>query len=191
MSAHSYREELRRRYNRRCGYCTIREEDYGGQLNTDHYRPISRGGTNEIDNLVYCCTRCNQYKGDFWPTAEYLATGRRILHPQQDDVTLHLREEADGRLSGLTVTGQFHIHKLHLNRPGLVALRAKRQKMAQLRQLVEELAQQQQRLYERIRRLRTEQRAALENEAILLDTTLESLRRVLGDITEGENSSSE
>lgn len=88
MSAHSYREELCRRYHRRCGYCTVREEDYGGQLNTDHYRPYSRGGgADEIDNLIYCCTRCNQYKGDFWPTTEDLAAGRRILHPQRDDLT--------------------------------------------------------------------------------------------------------
>lgn len=161
MSAHSHREELRRRYHRRCGCCTVREEDYGGRLNTDHYRPSSRGGADEIDNLVYCCTRCNRYKGDFWPTTEDLAAGRRILHPQQDDLTLHLREEADGQLSGLTVTGQFHIRRLRLNRPELVALRARRQKMAQLRQLAEELAQQQQRLYERICRLRTEHRATL------------------------------
>jgi len=184
MSTHSHREELRRRYRRRCGYCTVREEDYGGQLNTDHYRPSSRGGADEIDNLVYCCTRCNRYKGDFWPTTEDLAAGHRILHPQRDDLTPHLREEADGRLSGLTVTGQFHIQRLRLNRPGLVALRSRRQKMAQLRQLVEELAQHQRRLHERIRRLRTEQRAALENEAILLDTILETLRRVLSDIME-------
>ncbi|MBC8229859.1 HNH endonuclease [bacterium] len=188
MRAHSYREELRRRYNRRCGYCTIREEDYGGQLNTDHYRPISRGGTNERDNLVYCCTRCNQYKGDFWPTAEDLAAGHRILHTHQDDLTLHFREETDGRLTGLTVTGQFHIHKLRLNRPGLIALRVRRRKMAQLRQLLEELTQQHRRLYERIRHLRTEQRVELENEAILLDTILETIRRVLGDIMEESNS---
>jgi hypothetical protein len=55
--------------------------------------------------------------------------------------------------------------------------------MTQLRQLVEELAQQQRRLYERIRRLRTEHRTALENEAILLDTILETLRHVLSNIT--------
>ena len=60
-----------------------------------------------------------------------------------------------------------------------------------MRQLVGELAQHQQRLYERIRRLRTEHRAALENEAILLDAILETLRRVLSDITEEDNSSLE
>ena len=124
-------------------------------------------------------------------STEDLAAGRRILQQQRDDLSLDLREDADGRLSGLTVTGKYHIHRLRLNRREFGALRTRRQNMAQLCQMVAELVQQQRRLYERIRRLRTEHRAALENEAILLDTILETLRRVLGDITEEENSSSE
>jgi 5-methylcytosine-specific restriction endonuclease McrA len=29
----------------------------------DHITPLSRGGTNDIENLVLCCSRCN-YKKD-------------------------------------------------------------------------------------------------------------------------------
>jgi hypothetical protein len=29
----------------------------------DHVVPVCRGGTNEIENLVPCCTDCNQSKG--------------------------------------------------------------------------------------------------------------------------------
>jgi len=29
----------------------------------DHAVPLSKGGTNDIDNLVFACTRCNSRKG--------------------------------------------------------------------------------------------------------------------------------
>ena len=37
-----------------------------------------------------------------------------------DDVTLHYREDDQGRLQALSATGLFHIQKLRLNRPQLV-----------------------------------------------------------------------
>lgn len=41
-----------------CQYCDQR----GGQLECDHVEPISRGGTNEIGNLVTACSDCNRSK---------------------------------------------------------------------------------------------------------------------------------
>lgn len=44
-----------------CYYCTTEFED--GELFTfDHKMPISKGGKNELDNLVICCHRCNSMK---------------------------------------------------------------------------------------------------------------------------------
>lgn len=42
----------------RCFYCGI-----GGKLTLDHQTPLSRGGTNNLDNIVPCCGSCNSRKG--------------------------------------------------------------------------------------------------------------------------------
>lgn len=50
----------------RCFYCG-REMTWsiGNRMATlDHYTPRALGGSNERDNLVAACYRCNQWKGD-------------------------------------------------------------------------------------------------------------------------------
>ncbi len=42
-----------------CTYCG----DADGPLHCDHVVPVSRGGTNDIDNLATACFRCNCSKG--------------------------------------------------------------------------------------------------------------------------------
>ena len=120
-------EAIRRRYQYACGYCGVTEVDVGGGLTVDHHRPRSAGGGDDEDNLVYACARCNQYKGDFWPASDGVAPQQRVLHPQLDDLAVHLVEdERTGHLQGLSETGRFHITLLRLNRPQLVAHRLAR-----------------------------------------------------------------
>jgi len=57
---------VRERFGFRCGYCGVHESQEGAELTIDHYQPRSRGGTDEPDNLVYCCHACNSHKGDYW-----------------------------------------------------------------------------------------------------------------------------
>ncbi len=55
------RRGVLRRDGQRCGYC-------GGTANTiDHVLPRSRGGQDSWENLVACCLRCNNVKGDRTP----------------------------------------------------------------------------------------------------------------------------
>ncbi len=54
--------EIRNRVFRRddytCTYCGVR----GVRLECDHIIPISRGGSNEYDNLTTACFKCNRAK---------------------------------------------------------------------------------------------------------------------------------
>lgn len=56
-------EELRqrvfKRWGRECYYCGATTEPF----HVDHRVPIAKGGTDEIDNLVPACLRCNLSKG--------------------------------------------------------------------------------------------------------------------------------
>lgn len=47
----------------RCVYCGATNLP----LTIDHVIPRVRGGTNEWENLVCCCTKCNNMKGDRLP----------------------------------------------------------------------------------------------------------------------------
>ena len=53
-----------------CGRKTIIPESFEDRskdisFTVDHVIPISKGGTNTIDNLRCCCIRCNSLKGNF------------------------------------------------------------------------------------------------------------------------------
>lgn len=61
LSAESWaylRETVFERDNYICQYCG----EKGGQLECDHVIPLSRGGTNELGNLVTACPACNRSK---------------------------------------------------------------------------------------------------------------------------------
>jgi hypothetical protein len=145
----SARDTLRARFGFRCGYCGVREEDAGAELTVDHFQPVSRGGTDDPENHVYCCFTCNTHKSDIWAPD----TPQRVLHPLHDDFGAHLRQRADGTLEGLTETGRFHIEHLHLNRPPLIAYRLEQTRREVLRQALEQAAQMQEELRLRVQRL--------------------------------------
>ena len=52
------------RDNYRCRMCGKGDEDYDLQI--DHIKPVSKGGTNHIRNLQTLCEDCNKEKGNKW-----------------------------------------------------------------------------------------------------------------------------
>ncbi len=57
---------VRERAKFKCEFCGVSETDSGGELTIDHFCPKSKGGGDSLDNLIYCCIRCNLYKLDYW-----------------------------------------------------------------------------------------------------------------------------
>lgn len=46
-----------------CSYCGVVLRPFSS-FSIDHITPVSRGGTNDLFNLVACCKSCNSIKGD-------------------------------------------------------------------------------------------------------------------------------
>jgi len=160
------REQIRQRANFACEYCGVTETDTGGQLTVDHFHPQSKGGDDNLDNLLYCCVRCNQYKLDYWPTN---SNDPELWNPRREPATTHFLELDNGTLYSLTTTGTFTLRRLRMNRPPLVAYRLRKRYRAEeirlltryrdLVKLLEQLHKQKAALMEEQRQLLKEQRA--------------------------------
>lgn len=116
------RAAVRAAFGGQCGYCGVLETSVGRVLEIDHFHPLAAGGSDDIENLVYACTACNRFKGDYAPAGD-APDSLRLLHPARDDVGSHITESTQGSLLGITPRGWFHIQRLRLNRPLLVERR--------------------------------------------------------------------
>lgn len=63
--SNSEKAYIYKRENKKCFYC--KKHLKYRQITLDHYFPKSRGGTNEIFNLVLSCKKCNALKGNKIP----------------------------------------------------------------------------------------------------------------------------
>lgn len=98
------RAQVRMRADAACEYCGVTEINAGGELTIDHYQPQARGGSDSLDNLVYACHRCNQYKADYWAVS---STDPLLWNPRAEPSERHFLELIDGLLYPLTPTGAF------------------------------------------------------------------------------------
>lgn len=64
---------------RRCAYCT---QPIVGQPEPDHVVPLSRGGWNDVSNLLPACGACNAHKNDMTPV-EWAAERARLGLPER------------------------------------------------------------------------------------------------------------
>lgn len=126
---------VRRRARFACEYCGVSETSVGGELTIDHFRPQSKNGGDEIENLVYACVRCNLYKGDFWVNNTDRAT---LWNPRTELFENHFGQTENGFLFALSETGELTLLTLKLNRPQLIAHRRQQFLQTEERSLLHE-----------------------------------------------------
>jgi hypothetical protein len=114
---------VRERAGFACEYCGVTETASGGELSVDHFQPQAHGGSDDFDNLLYCCFRCNLYKAAYWPLT---SNSPRLWNPRTEPVHEHLLLLADGSLYPVSPTGEFTLSRLRLNRSALVSYRKSR-----------------------------------------------------------------
>ena len=124
-------------------------------MQVDHYQPVTKGGSDDFDNLVYACSHCNRFKGNYWPKPNS-PDSFHLLHPVEDDLSAHLQLMVNGQLNGLTPRGWFHIRRLQLNRPQLIIWRQNRQRNHDLQTALAQSEATTQRLRQHIRQLEQE-----------------------------------
>jgi hypothetical protein len=168
------RQLVRQRAGFACEYCGVAESDSGAELTIDHFRPENKGGTGTDDNLVYCCYRCNEYKSDYFSDSEEKPS---VWNPRTSLYEEHFLEMEDGVLNGLTITGEFTIRLLRLNRPLLVAYRRIRKRKKEHARLFSQMLEISAALRQTVRQANT----LSEEQKSLLDEQMRLLKMLTGD----------
>jgi len=168
------RDAVRRRATFACEYCGVSETDTAGELTIDHYQPQTKGGTDDLENLLYSCVRCNQYKADYWPAE---AHAPQLWNPRTEPASAHFVLIEDGTFYPLTAIGRFTLQRLRLNRPPLVTYRRRQQTREDERRLLrryQEVLELLERLHAQQAVLLLEQQQLLAEQRILLRALLEN-----------------
>jgi len=122
-----YRTYVREDFRRSCAYCVLAEIYAGGEENfeLDHFRPqsIFPEDAKSYFNLYYSCHVCNRIKHHKWPSPLLLRKGIGFVDLCSQDFETQFRESPDGTWQGLTLSAEYTIDALRLNRPHLVELR--------------------------------------------------------------------
>ena len=170
-------EQVRLRAQAACEYCGVTENDSAALLTIDHYQPQVHGGVSDLDNLLYCCYRCNLYKADYWPTRP---GDLPLWNPRREPMTVHFLLLMDGTLHPISPTGAFTLKRLRLNRPPLVAYRLQKRFHADQGRLLARYEN----LVEVLERLQQQQAGLLEEHRDLLHEQQHLLRVLLERQTE-------
>ena len=120
---------LRRRVQQRgqglCEYCRSCMDYTGHAFTVDHVLPTSRGGSDDLNNLCFCCFWCNNYKHSRTHALD-VRTDRvaPLFNPRMDKWNDHFRwSSTSTRIVGRTAIGRVTIRMLRLNRLSLVRAR--------------------------------------------------------------------
>jgi HNH endonuclease len=111
------KQRVRQRAGNRCEYCQSHQDYLMGWLQIDHFLPVSKGGSNEDENLCLACELCNQYK---WNQTEAIDPESQnivgLFNPRRQVWHEHFDWSDDGvSIVGLTPYGRSTVVALKLN----------------------------------------------------------------------------
>jgi HNH endonuclease len=119
------KKQVQTRANACCEYCLAQEYYSHDPFSAEHIYPISKGGTDDLENLAWACLGCNLYKYNFITAVDTISgTIVPLYNPRQNIWSDHFEwHDNFTLLQGLTPIGRATIQRLQLNRQGLVNLR--------------------------------------------------------------------
>lgn len=168
------RDQIRQRAAFACEYCGVNETDTGGLLTLDHFHPQSKGGSDNPENLIYCCNRCNSYKYNYFPSSNKEPS---IWNPTQSPRDQHFFELDNGQLKALTPVGKATIDLLRLNRPPLIQYRLQKKARSEEVQLLKHYQQ----LVGLLQQTNQELTVLVKNQQDLLEQQQQLLRLLLDE----------
>ena len=108
-----------------CEYCQSPLEFSSYPFSIEHIFPISKGGTDDLENLALSCQGCNGYKSTKIEAFDTISqTIAQLYNPRKDFWSEHyVWNEHYTEIIGRTAKGRVTIKVLKLNRPRLMNLR--------------------------------------------------------------------
>jgi hypothetical protein len=105
------------RANYRCEYCRAPEEAFNFPFEVEHIAPVSRGGSDDLDNLALSCRACNSYKSFFEVGHDNeTQTQTSLFDPRRNVWEEHFQLNIEtAEIVGITVTGRATIRCLQMN----------------------------------------------------------------------------
>ena len=106
------------RANRICEYCNAPEIISNVAFEVDHTTPLSKGGSDELENLALSCRICNLRKSDHTTAIDPLTqTTVPLFNPRQHNWSEHFEKSpiSPYLLIGKTSIGRASVIRLDLN----------------------------------------------------------------------------
>ncbi len=103
------------RAGQQCEYCRMHQSLQGASFHVEHIKPVSLGGTDDVDNLAWACPGCNLKKSNRVTVIDPVTrTEVQVFHPRLDRWAEHLAWQGY-TITGLTPVGRALVSAFDLN----------------------------------------------------------------------------
>ncbi len=106
-----------------CEYCLTPETAQFTPYEVDHIIALKHEGATTLENLAFCCARCNKHKGSDIASIDQ-RTGEivSLFNPRRDNWAEHFQVD-DAQIVPLTAIAHVTVQLLQLNHPNRMAER--------------------------------------------------------------------